>query len=132
MSEMFRYRRLCSSKKLVELNERQLFTELCSAGFSSNEIKTQTKKCRDKIRKNYTNEYFMKRKPLESDQETCYSKISFDNYSSSHNIVSELLKGVGKSKIKFVIVPSLKIKTYLISRRKHLRNLRNFINRKSS
>ena len=31
MSEMLRYRRLCSSKKLVELNERQLFTELCSA-----------------------------------------------------------------------------------------------------
>ena len=28
MSEMLRYRRLCSSQNLVELNERQLFTEL--------------------------------------------------------------------------------------------------------
>jgi hypothetical protein len=38
------------------------------------------------------------------------------------------MRGNEKIRIKPVLVPSFKIKTYLISRRQHLKRLRNFIN----
>ena len=128
MSEMLRYRRLCSSQTLVELNERQLLTELCSAGYSRFEIKSQMQKNKEYIANNYSSNY-IKQVSVKENEETIFGgKITFDDYSGRHKILKCLLRGGGKSRIRPVVVPSLKIKTYLISRKQHLKRLRNFIN----
>ena len=86
-------------------------------------------KWHDHIRKNYCQETFEK---LEGGQdnldENFCGKITFDKFSGSHKIVKTLMSGNGKSKIRPVLVPGFKIKTYLISRRQHLKRLRSFIN----
>ena len=129
LSEMLRYRRLCSSSQFVTLNENQLFTEMIKAGYKMSELKKMFEKGHDHIRKNYCQETFEK---LEGGQdnldENFCGKITFDKFSGSHKIVKTLMSGNGKSKIRPVLVPGFKIKTYLISRRQHLKRLRSFIN----
>ena len=132
LSEMLRYRRLCSNQKLVDMNEKQLFTELYKAGYCTKEIKILSKKNRKLIKENFTDDYFTKKLSNNKNiEESVYSKVTFDKLSSGQNIINQLVKGGGRSKIKTVIVPSLKIKTFLISRKRHLKTLRNFINNKT-
>ena len=132
LSEMLRYRRLCSNQKLVDMNEKQLFTELYKAGYSTTEMKILSKKNRKLIKENFTDDYFTKKLSSNMNiEESVYSKVTFDKLSSGQNIINQLVKGGGRSKIKTVIVPSLKIKTFLISRKRHLKTLRNFINNKT-
>ena len=133
MSEMLRYRRLCNSQRFVDLNERQLFTELLIAGYSKAEIKKESNKSRDFIKRNYTQDFVRKINSEDKNENEAayYGKLTFDNYSGSHKIIQALMKGAGKSRIKMILVPSLKIKTYIISRKKHLKRLRNFITNKT-
>ena len=128
LSELLRYRRLCSSDQFVILNEKQLFTELLKAGYKMADLKKQFEKSREHISSNYGENSFEKRLAIKEDIEDDFcGKITFDNYSGSHKIVKTLMSGTGKSKIKPVLVPSSKMKTYLISNRKHLKRLRDFL-----
>ena len=129
LSEMLRYRRLCSDSEFVTLNENQLFTEMIKSGYKESELRKMFEKGRDYIRNNYCENTFEKVSEGQDDyDENFCGKITFDRLSGSHKIVKTLMRGNEKIRIKPVLVPSYKIKTYLISRRQHLKRLRKFIN----
>ena len=128
LSEMIRYRRLCSNQHFVSVNEKQLFTELIKAGYKMADLKKQFEKSREHIKINYTEDTIEKRNQKEDFDDNFCGKIIFDQYSGSHKLLKTLLSGTEKCRIKPVLVPSFKIKTYLISRRKHLKRLRDFFN----
>ena len=133
LSEMLRFRRICSSSQFIEMNENFLFTEMIKAGYNHSKIKFKFIKSREYIREKYDEVTFEKRceNPKELDGIFC-GKVTFDQNSGSHKIVKALMMGDGKTlRLRPVVVPSSKIKTYLISRRKHLKKLRDFVNYQS-
>ena len=129
LSELLRYRRICSDDKKVKLNEDLLIGELIKAGYGKNYLRNQFNKATNHILNNYDGETFVKKMTGENfeDQLFC-GKITFDKFSGSHKVVKTLLCGFKSLKFKPVLVPGYKTKTYLISRRKHLKRLREFIN----
>ena len=131
LSELIRYRRICSDIKFVKLNEDFLFSELVKTGYSKCVLRRQFDKARENIRNNYIEDTFEKKVNFEKndDQYFC-GKITFDQVSGRHKILKTLLSGGRNFRVRNVLVPSFKIKTYLISKRKHLKRLRDFINHK--
>ena len=128
LSEMLRYRRICSSSQFIEMNEHFLFKEMLKAGYNYGELKIKFMKSREYIKENYNEGTFVKINENSKEfEETFCGKVTFDKNSGSHKIVKALMMGDGKTKLKPILVPSSKIKTYLISRRKHLKKLRDFV-----
>ena len=129
LSELLRYRRMCSTSQFVRLNETHLFTEMIKAGYKKADLKKQFAKSQNYIKDNYDLKTFEKSSEKDKDFEDNYcGKVTYDNFSGSHKIVKALLNGNGKARIKPVLVPSFKINTHLISRKKHLKRLRDFVN----
>ena len=129
LSEMLRYRRICSSSQFINMNENFLFTEMIKVGYSVGEMKIKFTRSREYISDNYNELTFNKRCEYSKDfDDTFCGKVTFDKQSGSHKVVKALMMGDGKLRLKTVVVPSSKIKTYLISRRKHLKKLRDFVN----
>ena len=97
-------------------------------GYSVGEMKIKFTKSCEYIRENYNELTFNKRCEYSKEvDDTFCGKVTFDKHSGSHKVVKALMTGDGKMRLKPVVAPSSKIKTYLISRRKHLKKLRDFV-----
>ena len=131
LSESLRYRRICSDTKFVSLNEDFLFGELLHAGYTKRDLRNQFEKSRQHIKVNYDQDTFEKKVVNEENEyQNCCGKFTYDQLSGSHKVLKTLLSGGSHLRVRNILVPSYKIKTYLVSKRKHLKRLRNFINNK--
>ena len=101
---------------------------MIKAGYNMADIKKQFDKSQNFIKDKYNLETFEKSSEKDKEIEDYYcGKVTYDKYSGSHKIVKALMSGNGKARIRPVLVPSFKVKTYLISRKKHLKRLRDFV-----
>ena len=131
LSELIRYRRICSDAKFVSLNEDFLLGELLHAGYSKPDLRKQFEKSKQHIKINYDQDTFEKKVVTEENNyQNCCGKFTYDQLSGSHKILKTLLSGANHLRVRNILVPGFKIKTYLVSKRKHLKRLRNFINHK--
>ena len=131
LSESLRYRRICSNAKFVSLNEDFLFGELLHAGYTKRDLRNHFEISRQHIKANYDQDSFEKKVETEEHEyQNCCGKFTYDQLSGSHEVLKTLLSGASHLRVRNILVPNFKIKTYLVSKRKHLKRLRNFINNK--
>ena len=128
LSEMLRYRRICSNVIFVKLNDQLLFNEMLKVGYSRSVLNKEFSKALNYIEIKYNSDTFEKEVDIGDVEDLFYcGKITYDDPTGSHKIIKTLLQGRNILKLKNVIVPQRKMKNILVTRRKHLKKLRGYL-----
>ena len=129
--ELLRHRRICSSKTLVEVNDLCLDKEYQKLGYKNWQIKKETKKCLENYKTKYDEAFNLIEARKIPATVLCGTKTIYEGFHNTHEILRMLIKKSDCNEPKLpIIVPGMKLKTYLFTKRKYLLKQRKFMEEK--
>ena len=101
LSEMLRFRRICSGINFIKLNDQFLFNEMLRAGYFQSKLHTEFNKALKYIQLNYNSETFVKEIDKNDIDDLYYcGKITYDASSGNYRVIRNLLGGKKCSSLK--------------------------------
>ena len=126
--ELLRHRRICSSSKLVEVNDYCLDMEYQKLGYKNWQVKKMTKKCLESYKTRYDEAFNMVEDRKIPETVLFGTKTVYEGFHKTHEILRTLIKRAEAKETKMpVIVPGTKLKTYLFTKRKYLMKQRKYM-----
>ena len=126
--ELLRHRRICSEVKLVDLNDACLVEEYEKLGYNKHEILKVKKKTMEGYTERYNDNFELKAQRNVPETVLYGSKTVYEGFHNTHVILRELIKAGNPEILKLpIIVPGIKLKSYLFTKRRYLTKQRKFL-----